>query len=321
MSIIKLSNGIFYYWKKQFWRVGFSMQDAIQDFILSRQAKNCTQRTIEWYTYTLNRLNKLFIEKGVNNPGDITSKVIRSILGDLVRNGYSDSYVNIYARVFRTFTKFIYREGYIHKEITFDMPKLVKKRQRVYSREEINRILNTCTTKRDRAFIMLMVDSGIRLAEVLALNWEDINIKNGLVRIVSGKVRKFRTVVVGIETRRALIKYKREIDSSGSKPVFQTIHGTRFTESGLRSWMNRLSQKAGIHITPHALRRSFATLSVKAGMDLFRLQALMGHSSLEMTKAYVRTLDEDLIDAHQKHSPINLVLNQKNKNLQQEWRD
>jgi integrase/recombinase XerD len=74
--------------------------------------------------------------------------------------------------------------------------------------------------------------------------------------------------------------------------------------------MNRLSKNAGVHITPHALRRSFATISVKAGMDLFRLQALMGHSSLEMTKEYVRNLDEDLIEAHQKHSPINYVLNQ-----------
>jgi len=286
------------------------MKDAIQDFILSRQAKNCTQRTIEWYTYTLDRLNKLFIEKGVNHPGDITSKVIRSILGDLVKKHYSDSYVNIYARVLRTFTKFLYREEYIPNEIYFEMPKLAKKRQLVFSIIEIQKVLKACKTKRDRAFLMLMIDSGIRLAEVLALNWEDINIKNGLVRIINGKGRKFRTVVISIETRRALVKYKAEIDSSDSKPVFQTIHGTRFTESGLRSWMNRLSKKAGVHITPHALRRSFATFSVKAGMDLFRLQALMGHSSLEMTKEYVRNLDEDLLEAHQKHSPVNYVLNQ-----------
>jgi integrase len=190
------------------------------------------------------------------------------------------------------------------------MPKIVETRQPVYSIQEIQKILLACKNKRDRAFVMLMVDSGVRLKEVLALNWEDINIKNGLVRINNGKGRKFRTVVVGIETRRALVKYRAEINSSDSKPVFQTIHGTRFTESGLRSWMNRLSKNAGVHITPHALRRSFATISVKAGMDLFRLQALMGHSSLEMTKEYVRNLDEDLIEAHQKHSPINYVLNQ-----------
>jgi integrase/recombinase XerD len=286
------------------------MQNAIQDFILSRQAMNCTQRTIEWYIYTLGRIQDMLFENGVYHPEHITSKVIRTIFGDLIRNGYADSYVNNYARVLRTFTKFLYKEKYILEEIIFDMPKLVKKRQHVYSKQEVGKILDACKTKRDRAFIMLMVDSGIRLSEVLALNWEDINIKNGLVRIVSGKGRKFRTVVVGIQTRRALVKYRAEIDSSETQPVFQTIHGTRFTESGLRSWMNRLSKKAGVHIAPHALRRSFATLSVKAGMDLFRLQALMGHSSLEMTKEYVRTLDEDLLEAHQKHSPINLVLNQ-----------
>jgi integrase/recombinase XerD len=296
--------------KKDFWRVDFSMQDAIQDFILSRQAKMCTPRTIKWYSYSLDKIKEWFIEKGVKHPKQINNKVIRAILRDLVESGYSNSYVHMYARVLRTFTKFLYKEEYISEEINFDMPKLKQMRQRVYSKKEIKQILAACKTKRNKAFIMFMVDSGVRLAEVLALNWEDVNIKNGIVRINNGKGGKFRTVVVSVETRRALIKYRAEIDADESKAVFQTIHGTRFTESGLRSWMNRLSQKAGVHITPHALRRSFATLSVKAGMDLFRLQALMGHSSLEMTKQYVRTLDEDLLEAHQKHSPINLVLNQ-----------
>jgi len=52
------------------------------------------------------------------------------------------------------------------------------------------------------------------------------------------------------------------------------------------------------------LRRTFATLSLRAGMDVFQLQALMGHSSLEMTRRYVSLLDEDLIKAHKKHGPI-----------------
>ncbi len=286
------------------------MQDAIQDFILSRQAKNCSPRTVEWYTYTLGRINKWFIEKGVTHPEQITSKLIRTILSGLVDKDYSDSYVNIYARVLKTFTKFLHKEGYISKEIEFELPKLVEKRQRVYSIQEIQKILAVCKTRRDRAFIMFMVDSGVRLSEVLELNWGDIDMDNGIVRIDYGKGRKFRTVVISIETRRALIKYKKDINSMDSKPVFQTTHGTRFTEPGLHSWMNRLSQKAGVHITLHALRRTFATLCAKSQMDLFRLQALMGHSSLEMTKKYVRTLDDDLIDAHQKHSPIDLILRQ-----------
>jgi len=56
------------------------------------------------------------------------------------------------------------------------------------------------------------------------------------------------------------------------------------------------------------LRRTFATLSLRAGMDVFQLQALMGHSSLEMTRRYVSLLDEDLIQAHKKHGPIDNLI-------------
>jgi integrase/recombinase XerD len=286
------------------------MENAILDFMLSREAKMCTRRTLDWYSYHLGRINEWLKENGVFQPEEINSGIIRSFLSDLGTQNLSSSYINGYARILRTFTRFLFKEGYITEEIVFDMPKLIKRRQRVYSVEEVKKILKACKNKRDRAFILFMVDSGIRLGEVLALNWENINLNNGIVRIDNGKGGKFRTVVVSPKTRQALVKYKSEIEGSDFNALFQTIHSTRFTESGLRSWMNRLSKKAGVHIAPHALRRSFATLSVKAGMDLFRLQALMGHSSLEMTKSYVRTLDEDLLEAHQKHSPINLVLNQ-----------
>jgi integrase/recombinase XerD len=286
------------------------MDYAIQDFLLSRDAIMCSPKTIEWYSFHLSRINAWWKENDVFSPDQISNRTIRSFLSDIGSKDYSSSYIHGYARILKTFTRFLFKEGYITEEIVFDMPKLKQRRQRVYSIKEIKKILATCKTKRDKAFIMFMVDSGVRLAEVLALNWEDVNIKNGIVRINNGKGGKFRTVVVSVETRRALIKYRAEIKADESAAVFQTIHGTRFTESGLRSWMNRLSKKAGVHIAPHALRRTFATLSVKAEMDLFRLQALMGHSSLEMTRQYVRTLDEDLLEAHQKHSPINLVLSQ-----------
>jgi site-specific recombinase XerD len=118
---------------------------------------------------------------------------------------------------------------------------------------------------------------------------------------------------VGIETRRALVKYRYEIDAQDDMPLFQTIHGKRFTESGLRSWLTRLSNHVGVHITPHALRRTFATMALKAGMDLIRLQQLMGHADLDTTRQYIQVLDVDLIEAYRNHSPIEFVLKGKNK--------
>ena len=188
------------------------------------------------------------------------------------------------------------------------MPKIVQTPLRVYDVDQIKQILLCCIDNRDKAFISLMVDSGLRNAEVRALNWGDIDIESGIILVKCGKGRKPRTVMVGIKTRRVLLKYRTEVDHADTAPLFQTNSGGRFTESGLQSWMRRLSERSRIHITPHALRRTFATVSLRAGMNVFQLQGLLGHSSLEMTRHYVTLLDEDLIHAHQKHGPVDNLL-------------
>jgi site-specific recombinase XerD len=284
------------------------MDDVILDFILSKKAQNLTLRTIEWYSDMLSRMMIFFKQHGACAPKEITTQLIRQLLSDLVTEGLSSAYIHAHARVLRTFTRFLISEGYIDEKIDFEMPLLRKRKQRVYSEVEISRVLNGCKTKRERAFLMFMVDSGVRLGEVLALNWGDLDFSTGIIRINNGKGQKFRTVVVGIETQRALVKYRCEVDASDDMPLFQTIHGKRFTESGLRSWLRRLSNRVGVDITPHALRRTFATMALKAGMDLIRLQQLMGHADLDTTRQYIQVLDVDLIEAHKNHSPIEYIL-------------
>lgn len=285
-----------------------ALRDSIDDFLLSRHSLNCSTSTIEWYTYLLGRIATFLEFIGVNHPTELTKRHVDLLLADLRAQGRADSYIHQFARVLKTFTGFLFNEGYINEKITITMPIVRRKRQRVYSIEEMRKILKACNDERDRAFILFMVASGVRLAEVLALNWVDVNMKNGLVRIENGKGGKFRTAVIGVETRRALYRYKSKISSLPTDPVFQTQQGTRLTESGLRSWMTRLSNRAGVHIVPHALRRTFATISTRAGINLFQLQALLGHSTLDMTRQYVTLLDEDLIEAHENHNPVSLIL-------------
>jgi integrase len=154
-----------------------------------------------------------------------------------------------------------------------------------------------------------MVDSGLRRGEVCALKWRHINISNGVVLVERGKGGKARSVVIGVTTRRALLAYRRVIPHEDNDPLFQTKNGKRLTPMGLRSAFVRLSDKSGVHITPHSMRRTFASLSIRAGMNLLHLQGLLGHSSLEMTQRYVQMLDDDLVEAHRSHGPIDTFLN------------
>jgi len=201
------------------------LQDAYTDFLLSRQAMMCTARTIQFYEFNLKKISEWFESHNVHQPTEITSRKVRALLGEMVEKGYSDSYIHIYARVIRTFARFLLKEKYIYEPIEFEMPKIGKKRLLVYSKEEIQKILKSCEDVRDKTFILLMVDSGLRKAEVISLNWGDVDISSGIVRVEKGKGRKARSVVIGIHTRRALLKYRSGIDSGDDKPLFQTNSG------------------------------------------------------------------------------------------------
>lgn len=290
------------------------LRTAYEDFILSRQGINCTTKTVDLYKFVLNKVVEWLEHHSINSPKYFSGYHVRAILGEMRARECSDSYMHIFARNMKTFVKFLLVEHYIDNPINFDMPKVVQTRLLTYSAEDIQTILSHCTDKRSSAYIYLMVDSGLRRAEVLALNWGDLDLSSGVVRVEKGKGRKPRSVIIGPRTRRELLKYRATIDSSDYKPLIQTKQGTRFTKSGLRSWLLRLSKACGVHITSHALRRTFASFSFRAGMNLFELQGLMGHSSLEMTRHYITILEEDLVKAHEKHGPIDYILSEHSKN-------
>ena len=89
-----------------------------------------------------------------------------------------------------------------------------------------------------------------------------------------------------------------------SAPLFQTQTSARFVSDGLVQVFNRLKKRTGIYVTPHVLRRTFVVLSLRNGIDVLHLQALLGHTSLDMVLHYAQMVDEDLLQAHRKASPV-----------------
>jgi len=152
------------------------------------------------------------------------------------------------------------------------------------------------------------VDTGLRRSEAYSLKWLGVVIPTGVVNVRRSKSKKAHSVFIGVKTRRALLRYRRTISHEDSNPIFQTQTGTRFTASGFRQVIRRISEKSGIPFSAHVLRRTFATLSLKAGMNVLHLQSLPGHSSLEMTRKYVSLVRDDLGASHKEHGPIDRFL-------------
>jgi integrase/recombinase XerD len=289
------------------------LHDVYSDFIMSRQAMMCRERTVAWYAFTLGQVMEWMVHNGVAHPKEITAHKVRAYLSDLSARGLVDTTINNHARAIRTMLRFFYVEKYIPEPVTFRMPAIAQKRLLALTAVDVQNLLDVCQSARDNALILLMVDTGARRAEVCALNWDDVDIQTGLVRIVEGKGGKTRSVVVGTKTRRALLAYLRELNREPREPLFQTSTGHRLTAMGVRSILLRLGKRSGVKVTPHALRRTFATLSLKAGMNPLHLQALMGHTTLEMTRKYIAMVDDDLVKAHKEYGPIDTMLRKSRK--------
>lgn len=283
-----------------------ALRDAYTDFVLSRQAMNCTPATMDFYRYTAGVFLRWLEEQGVTRPEDVSARYVRQFFAELIMGGKSSTTVRDNGRAIRTLLNFWLEEGYIPNPIKFEMPKAEKKRLPMLTAEQLQQVIKACETPRDKAIVLFMADSGIRRKETELLNWGDVDMTSGLVRIARGKGGKARSVVVGTLTRRSLLKYRRTLENvSEDAPLFQSRTRERLTGQGIRLIYRRLAIKTGIKgLSPHAMRRTFTILSLRARMDLLTLQHLGGWSDLTMVDHYGQMVDEDLIREHKAHSPI-----------------
>jgi len=165
--------------------------------------------------------------------------------------------------------------------------------------DEVARFWRSFHTARDLAIVGLMLMHGLRSAEVLALNPEDVLLSEAQLR-VRGKGSKLRFLPLAPETTQLIDHYLRmERPNPCSAALFVVLkgpaHGTRMTPAGLRSLFRYHRQTTGIQLAnPHRFRHTFASDMVRAGMSLPALMKLMGHADIETTLRYVQVTPQDV---------------------------
>jgi integrase len=182
-----------------------------------------------------------------------------------------------------------------------------------FTGEELQALLNVVPASpaqyRDRAMVYVMADAGLRASELLNLKISDW--KDQILRISKGKGSKPRQVSVGMVTRQILDEYFRNYRESGSEYLFVTKVGMPLNIHSLNKRIQSYQKKAGIaHASPHRFRATFATNFAKTSNgNLFQLQALLGHATLDMSRKYVQlaAADEAQI-ANAQQSQVDRVL-------------
>ena len=217
-----------------------------------------------------------------------------------------------YYRTLKTFFSWLELEQLIEKNplVNLKPPKAEKKVIQALSPIEIERILGICSGKttldvRNRAILAILLDTGLRVSELASLTLNDVNMNDGSILVRHGKGSKQRVVHIGTKAQKALWKYMTIYRKSDSNSLLVNRAGERLDAVGIKILVRRLGEKAKISVHPHKLRHTFAISFLRAGGDVFSLQYLLGHSTLQMTQRYLQSLNaDDAINAHRKFSPL-----------------
>jgi site-specific recombinase XerD len=230
-------------------------------------------------------------------------------------HGLSGHSINSYLRAISAFWSWLVAE-----EITTDNPfrriKIPRPPRKVvptFTEAHIRSLLNvidksTSLGMRDRAVVLTLLDTGLRVSELTTLELEHVDLEAGMLKVF-GKGAKERLAPIGARVQRALWKYINQFrpePALRTNSLFLTRNGVPLTKVYVETLLKRYAKKAGIdgvRCSPHTFRHTFAITYLRNGGDVFSLQQILGHSSLDAVRVYVNLAQSDVKAAHRRYSP------------------
>jgi site-specific recombinase XerD len=276
-------------------------------FCAAKQAEGLSRRSIVWYRMILDRLSGRF---GTDLPVDaLRPAELRAWLLEL-RATLAPVSIAGYVRGLRAFGNWLLGDGLAEARAlrTLARPRVPRMIKEPLADDDLRRLLAVANT-RDAAILLLLVDTGLRVSEVAGITLADLR-ADGSIKVM-GKGAKERIVPVGSAARRAIGRYldeRAELNHDG--PLLLGQSGEGLTVTGIQQLLRRLSARAGVtaRCNPHRFRHTFAHHYLVNGGDVFTLQQILGHTSLEMVRRYVALADGDVADRHRLASPGDRLL-------------
>lgn len=289
-----------------------------------RVEDNASPHTARNYVSDLRQMRVFLLEKGLCvRPGgadvdvsQIDAAALRAYLAWLLQR-HRRSSVGRKLSSAKSFCRFLRRQGALGRDPTLGIasPKKEKQLPVHLTVDDVFRLLDaprsdTPAGLRDRALLEVIYSTGIRVSELVGLNWDEVDDQVQVVR-VRGKGGKERIVPIGKTALQRLAAYRerqRELcprRMPDARAVFLNRAGSRLTARSVSRLMERYIRVSGIatKATPHALRHSFATHLLNAGADLRAIQELLGHASLSTTQKYTHLNLDHLMQVYDKAHP------------------
>jgi len=287
----------------------------IEAFLIDRKAQNMSKGTLGFYQCKLKNFMDFCESKAVKNIMQITPSLLREYLLEFEAKGHNPGGCHTAYRTVKTFLRWWENEvepkDWSNPIRKIKAPKMGIEPLDPVDIEVVKAMMEVCfhnlTGQRDKAMMLFLLDTGVRASELVSINLEDVNPTIGDVLVRVGKGRKPRTVYLGSKSRKALRAYlKLRRDSCDA--LWITDEEERLTFWGVKSMMARRANQAHVK-TPqlHAFRRWFALSCLRAGMDIYSLQKLMGHADLQVLSRYLKQTNQDIRNAHHKACPVDSI--------------
>jgi site-specific recombinase XerD len=262
-----------------------TLSELIDYYEVCNRADGKSHRTIEWYSANLKRFRSYLNNRHLSESLDsIDKKLLREYMLYLLKRSRFENHpytpvkteplstatIHGHVRTLRAFFSWLVSEGLTNDNIAKDLkpPKLVKKAISTLSEQEIIAILhalnlNNHCEARNLTVFMLLLDTGLRVEEVVSLKMEDVHMGEGFLKVM-GKGKKERIVPIGNNAQKALqryiFRYRMRPAYAGIENVFLSVHGAPLTGNSMKLTFTRLAQKSGVRrLHAHLCRHTFAT--------------------------------------------------------------
>lgn len=298
------------------------MEAEVEAFAAAlKKASRAAENTVTSYRRDLLAFRSFLLERAAIvgrrvdeiDLAQVTADHIRSYLAEMMKTAKR---ATVQRRLSAIKAFFRYREttmGEPSPARSIRSPKSERRLPSILQQDEVRRLIevapddSSAAAVRDRAIFETLYSTGLRVSELVGLNWRDIDDELGMVMVRSGKGNKDRLIPIGEPALDALKAWRRAMpiawESDG--PVIINLRGGRLTTRSVEMILQRRIAAAGVSagITPHGLRHSFATHMLSNGADLRSIQEMLGHASLATTQRYTHVSVNHLKEVYKRAHP------------------
>ena len=268
-------------------------------FVMSLKAKHRSEGTIREYTKVIDNC-MAYINKPEAEIKPIDLELWQSSMSNL-----SSASVAQRTSAVREYFKFLYRNEFISRNPAemLETPQIKNREQSALNGEQVRAMVNAATNERNKAIIMMLAQTGLRIHELANITIEQYESRSNNVLVIRGKGDKDRLVGLADETIKLIDNYIANERKDGCEYLFVGNRGNKMDGKNTSAMLKVCARKAGIenweelHISNHTMRRTFATMMSEADVPIEVISKAMGHSGIQITSRYVKRTEQRAVNA------------------------